>query len=67
MISKQYLVWCVMLGLLIVAAANVAAALVTIFLYAWGVTFVGLKVTIPFLLAWVIIFLLPYRWFTSAV
>ena len=67
MLTRQYLVWCVMLALLIVAAANIAAALVTIFLYAWGVTLVGLKVTIPFLLAWAIIFLLPYRWFTKVV
>jgi len=66
MLSRQYIVWCVMLGLLIVAAANVAAALVTIFLYAWGVTMVGLKITLPFLLAWLIILYLPWNWFTEA-
>lgn len=67
MITRQYLVWVAMLALLIVAAFNVAAALVTLFLYAWGITIVGLKATIPFLIAWAIIFLLPYRWFTSVV
>jgi hypothetical protein len=64
--TKQYIIWCVMLAFLIIAAFNVAVALVTIFLYAWGVTLVGLKVTIPFLLAWFIIFIFPYRWFTEA-
>lgn len=63
MLSRQYIVWCIMLGLLIVAAANVAAALVTIFLYAWGVTLVGLKITVPFLLAWVIVLYFPWSWF----
>lgn len=66
MLSRQYLVWCIMLGLLIIAAANVAAALATIFLYAVGVTLVGLKVTIPFLLAWLLILYFPYRWFVEA-
>jgi len=55
-----------MLGLLIVATVNVIAALGVLFLYAWGITLVGLKATIPFLLAWVLIFLFPYRWFTEA-
>lgn len=66
MLSRQYIVWCLMLVLLIVAAANVAAALFTIFLYAWGITFVGLKITIPFLLAWLIILYLPWNWFVEA-
>ena len=66
MLTKQYLVWCVMLGLQIVAAVNVAAALAAIFLYAWGVTLVGLKVTIPFLLAWLIILYVPWNWFVEA-
>lgn len=65
MLSRQYIVWCIMLGLLIVAAANVAAALVTIFLYAWGITVAGLKVTIPFLLAWIIVLYFPWSWFVE--
>jgi len=67
MFTKQYLVWCLMLGLLVVSAFNVAVALVVIFLYSWGVTLAGLKVTIPLLLAWAIVFVLPYRWFMEVV
>lgn len=55
-----------MLGLLIVAAANVAIGLVTLFLYAWGVTLVGLKITIPFIVAWLIILYFPWSWFVEA-
>ena len=52
MVTQEYILWAVMLAILILSVVNVVVGLVTLFLYAWGITLVGLKVTIPFLIAW---------------
>ena len=67
MVTQEYILWAAMLAILILSVVNVAIGLVTLFLYAWGITLVGIKITIPFIVAWLIIFILPYSWFTEEV
>jgi len=66
MLSRQYIVWCVMLGLLIATAGLLLAAGVFLVLYAIGMTLVGPKVSAVILLLAAILFALPYRWFIEA-
>lgn len=65
MISKQYILWSVMIGVLIMAAASVLVGLVALSLYALGVITIGWKI-VEFIVSWLIIFLIPFYWFTEA-
>ena len=66
MVTQEYILWAAMLAILILSVVNVVVGLVTLFLYAWGITLVGLKVTIPFLIAWLPALYFSWGWFVEA-
>jgi len=66
MVSRQYIVWCVMLALLIATAGLLLASGVFLALYVIGMTVVGPKVSAVILLIAAVLFLFPYRWFIEA-